>query len=431
MKKGLLVIIIILAILATSCQRGQGYAVVLWSTNALILPNTSVVKITGFSSDRQAYRIAVDDGRVEIPLGRVKVFKNKKKAIKYASQYATYKDLFVEVKYRQSLPLRDKPDASAQEIYNLREGEIAKVLSRSSERVEIPPYKGYWYEIVTDDGVVGYTFGRYLVEIQYDENGQRINNEKDFLGDADFEALFEPEKTWRPQYFETMIKAEQIDLTTFDEKYAFILDPEEKIIRISTPETPDLQYNYTKVSSLGIGRYYFEGCSISLAVMDKSISVTYSYKDKLYRQDFVSYPSSLINYIDAEKQRRAEKYNRFVQISQTFTSDWGTLKLTGNGMFSFEMSEIGYHDLDLSLSDGMVGEMRFDVYPVGKVATQYDGAFTLFFKGSAAQRILLYRLTPNGFEVYQYTGELFFGRHIPESITEPTNKKVTLFERIQ
>lgn len=382
--------------LFVSCRRSMGYGVVLWSTDEVLVPTGTVVSVHGKSERRGVYRLSNDGKHFELPKGRVKVFSSRRRALEYAQNFAPYIRNFVEVRQRRSLPLREKPDPNAEKIYNLPANRPAKVLSRSKNRVEIPPFKGYWYRVLTDDGTEGYVYGRYLSEFLLTDTGQAVYDEKDYFGDAAFESLFEEGITWRPTYFKEMVDGQFVVLELFDPKYGLFLLPEEKTVKIFTPDTPDAVYTYDKVMPTGPGRYFLYDVGVTLTVSDELTTVFYPYNNKIHRKDFVPMSTDLNQYIEAELERQQKQYQRFVDLGEGLTSNWGTIVFTGDNRFAVSPSTTAYDLGYFSAIDGRLGEMKFDIFVAGEMAKQYDGAVSLIFSNSGKSIPCLYSFTPDG-----------------------------------
>lgn len=379
-----------------SCRRSLGYGVVLWSTDEVMVPTGTVVRIHSKSVRRGVYTLSKDGQNFELPQGRVKVFSSRRRALEYAQGFAPYLRNFVEIRQKRSLPLRAKPDPNAEKIYNLPANRPAKVLSRSKERVEIPPFKGYWYKVLTDDGTEGYVYGRYLSEFLLTDTGQAVYDEKDYFGDAAFESLFEDGILWRPSYYKEMIEGQHIVLDLFDPRYGLFLLPEEKTVKILTPDTPDAVYIYDKVMPTGPGRYFFYDVGVTLTVSDEMTTVFYPYNNKIHRKDFVPMDRDLSNHINGELERQQKEYDRFVALGEGLTSSWGSIAFTGDKRFSVSPSNLAYDLGYITLKDGRFGEMRFDVFIGGDMAKKYDGAVRLKFTDSGKELPCLYSFTPDG-----------------------------------
>ncbi|MGL4525194.1 MAG: SH3 domain-containing protein [Spirochaetia bacterium] len=380
----------------TSCQRRLGYGVVLWSPDEVMVSTGTVVRIRGKSVRREVYRLTVDGRYFDLPVGRIKVFRSRRGALEYAQEFSPYIRNFVEVKQRQSLPVRTRPDANAAKIYNFPANRTAKVLSRSKNREEIPPYKGYWYKILTEDGVQGYVYGRYLSEFLLTDTGDTVYDEKDYFGDAAFESLFEEGVTWRPSYYKDMIDSGHIVLSLFNPEYGLFLKPEQKRIEILTRETPAAIFIYEKVMPTGPGRYFFYDESVTLTVGDTLTTVFYPYENRIHRVDFVPMDSDLSPHIQKEIDRREKEYKKFMALGEDLSSQWGRIRFTGDGAFMMTpsdfLSALGY----VHIGDGRTGQVSFDIHLGGEMSSKYDGALTLNFRESKKVLPFLYAFTPDG-----------------------------------
>ena len=146
------------------CSAGsEGWGVMLWSPDEAVFPTGSIVPVVGISQLNETYDIqaAKKTPTESVPQWRVALFKRKSQAEEYEKEYAQYADQFA-VTNLDGLPVRAERDQDAKRTYKLREGEVAKVLARDSEKSTAGEFEGYWYKLLTEGGITGYSFDKYL-----------------------------------------------------------------------------------------------------------------------------------------------------------------------------------------------------------------------------------------------------------------------------
>jgi hypothetical protein len=393
---GKLSVLLFLVFISVSCSRSLGYGVVLWSPDEVSVTTGSVVKVRSKIERKSVYRINIDKNIYEIDQWRIALFRSRNAANDYAAAYAPYTRKYVELYQRRSLPMRSAPTTDAQRIYNIGEGQTLKVLERGRERVEIPPFKGYWYKLLSSDGIQGWAFGRYLREYILSDSGTVFYDPTDdYLGDATLENFFNPSVVWRPEYFKTMIENDQINTDLFQSSYGLFIDPVRKTINIVTPNRK-VVYSYNSILPVGGNNYYFDGADFSFSVKPNEVIARYVYNDQKVQDTFVPIKTDMNSYITEEKQRRADKYRSLMALGPNFKSEWGTLSFSGNGEFSMTGGEGFKTNYYLTEENGM-GTVQFDIALAQSIAAQFNDAFSLVFN-NGERLVLLYKVVGNGFD---------------------------------
>lgn len=359
----------------------------------------NVVRVTSRIRLRELYRIEVGNEVREINDWRLAVFPNRAAATEFALSYAPFTRTFVELQQRRSLPMRASPSASAQQIYNIGEGQVLKVLWRSPERVEIPPFRGYWYRVLSSDGVQGYAFGRFLREYIISDSGTIIYDDREYLGDTVLENFFDPAITWRPENFREMIVNESINLNLFRPELGLFIDTVRRTISINTVQRQVI-FNYNAILPTGANNYFFDGSDFSFTLRNNEVDARYVYNGQRVVDTFVAIRGPLSDHISAELDRRAERYQSFVRLGPSFNSNnWGTLSFDGNNRFALANGS-GFVSSGLLNSPNGAGNVLFDVFLTPALANDtrhnFDGVMALQFD-NGRQFFLLYSFAPNGF----------------------------------
>ena len=215
----------LMTVLTGCAGGGAGWGVILWSHDESVYPTGSITPIVSVSQLNSTYDIRADRrSPVEsVPQWRVSFFKRKSQAEDFLEGFSEYTDAYAVAKL-DGLPVRDERDAAAKRIYKLREGEIVKILSRDKEKSVEGEYDGYWYQVLTDGGVAGYSFGIYLEVLTAAQLAERdLSEERD-----EFLEHFLT-STFRPKYYRNMLVTGQIDLDRFLPDYGIFPDPERQV----------------------------------------------------------------------------------------------------------------------------------------------------------------------------------------------------------
>ena len=152
-----------------SCERYIGYGVIMLPDGNSDLETGSLIKITKESRIRETWVYNTpEEKHVEIKKWRVEFYDNLNDAQEYIDEYNMYKDFFVIVN-KNSHSMRVKPNADANLVYRLKKDQQVKVIGRTAEKVKIAKFEGYWWHLITDDGVKGWSYDSYLSIYNNDE----------------------------------------------------------------------------------------------------------------------------------------------------------------------------------------------------------------------------------------------------------------------
>jgi hypothetical protein len=241
--------------------------VVLWSAPEGALPAGSVVPVYIRSNIDKVYVVGSLDGKkkLELPLWQLELFPSKKKARARLAELGPNASLYL-IASRDGLPVRDAPTNSGNRVFRLRDSEAVKILAKvDGEKVETGgvALPGDWYSVMTGDGTRGYVFSATMRLFDESKEGSLADATKQASETAptvQVDVLFS--KTWRPEYFQTMIDDGRIDLDAFSQRYGLFSDSVRKQLRIELPSESEV-FNYTSISQ-NDGEYVFEGTPLRL-----------------------------------------------------------------------------------------------------------------------------------------------------------------------
>lgn len=365
----------LLALALAGCAVSRiGYGVILWSNNSGNLLDGQIVTVRSESTFNNSYQIQVKgvNGTIQIPIWRVKLFKSEQQAINYSLAYAPYAPMYAKAT-SNGAAIRESPDTASQRTYRMRQGQLIKIISKETSPATVEGTQGYWYQVLTNDGTLGYSFSSNLDVFNPAQRSAQTASASTKLLDTVMSTVY------RPQYFQQMIDTNRIDLAKFSTAYGFFPDQAKKTIRIDMP-TYSLSFNYTDVKDLGNNDYVFDGTPVQMTVnTPEQILLQYSdNKGNQYSEVFVKPTEDIGMVIEQELNRRLQVFGTFLD-KQPFSSDYyGSISLTPGMQFTWTgfdrlvpdiippgTGSTGVVDFPLSLGDGLVG--------------RYDGVVSFYF----------------------------------------------------
>jgi len=376
-----------------SCSRKLGYGVVLWSDQDG-LKTGDMTEILEESRIRKSYILQVKGTkeRYEIPLWRVKFFDKYAEAQSYAATFEKYKPVFA-YSNKQGLPVRKKPDASSERVYKLRENQEIKVLGRG-EKEQVGRFEGYWYTILTDDGVQGYVFDALLTVYSLNDQQEMVVQNQKKQDDPLLDLFFNTD--WRPDTYQDMISRRQIDLALFRPEYGLFADLDSMTIHLKTMDK-DLTVPFEKVTRIGANRYDFAGTSFRITVNSENfITAQYKYDGLEVSQAFIRLNDDVDNIITKEKERRAGLLQEFMDRGPEMSSQaYGTILFENGGRFTWIDKSSLISQQVLTVSAGNSGYVSFRNFPIEQIKSRYDGVITFNFE-SGETADFLYTMRDTG-----------------------------------
>jgi hypothetical protein len=331
-----------------------------------------MVDILDESASRETYTIRTEQGNLDLEQWRLQTSDDPEEVRAFFEAFQVYKDLYVVCQF-QGLPIRSEPDKDAQRVYRIAEDQRLKVIQKLPGPVQVDRFEGYWYEVLSEDGVRGFTFDYYLVE--YDAGSGALLVDENAQQD-EFAFLYE---RWRPAYFEEQINREFIDLETFQERYGFQILPEERTLILDLPEHT-ITMEYLAIEDLGFREYLLSGTGFRIKVTNNErITLHYSYGNEEQKIDLVVLEEDIPEFIEEESLRRKDLFNAIFAGGQYLESPaYGRIELTETGSFSWR----GYERLTPQIlgSDwGEEGYLTFDLGLSSSLRSQYTGVLTFNF----------------------------------------------------
>ncbi|MDA3811253.1 MAG: SH3 domain-containing protein [Spirochaetaceae bacterium] len=380
----------------TSCERKIGSGVLLWSSDENLVKSGVVVNIYEESRIKHTYTFAEPGSKekYEMDTWRINFFNKIKEAEEFSERYAPYVTSFAYTE-RQGLPIRAAETTSSERVYKLRAGQVVKVFGRSDDAVEVGNLgMGYWYHVLTEDGVSGYVFDAVLTVYSLNDTGKVIENAKD-TSDPLLDNFLD--STWRPSYYSDMITKEIIDLATFKDSFFLRIDKEKKEISVRMYDK-NVTENYTDIIQFGSKRYDFEGTSFRVTlVSDRVASVLYKFEGKDVNESFVRLDENVNEIVSAELEKRKKMLTEFIDRGSVFKSaNYGSVNIIdGTGRFIWNDIQRLIDENIISPGSEPMGNISFNHFPDSLIKNIYSGVITFSFR-NGSEINFLYSFTETG-----------------------------------
>lgn len=397
-KRATLVAVTLMLLMA-SCSAKDRWALVLWPPEGSALAYGAVVPIRFKSNITKTYAVDVPNSRAkeELDLWRVEAFSSHAKAKTAATSFAPLAPMF-GVAARDGLLLRDKPDNSADQVYRLKIGQEVKLIRKvGGVQLETGGAKlaGDWYEALSDDGTKGYVFSNQLVLWDASAGPKPDTGTGKPAVDSSLSSLFDT--TWRPDYFDAMVAAKQIDLGSYQPRFGVFADALRKIIRVERSNFSKI-YKYTDIARHDDGTYeivpggatfYFttEGSLVFVPPQTEvppevlAQAKTDGGPDAIVSYTFVRHKEDVLAVVAAEERRQLSFLASFVAAGERFESETtGVFIVTRSTRFTW----VAYGALTPKVipeGAGETGSIAMDLFLSPELAGAWDGAFTLRFDG--------------------------------------------------
>jgi hypothetical protein len=372
----------------SSCSR-LGYGVLLWSIDdppvdsGSVLPvyiksNIEKIWVVGLPEQSSAYK----DFKKEIPLTQLEFIGSKRKAEKWAENFAPYAMAYAE-NLQDGLPIRDSADNNSRRVYRLRLGEVVKILGVARGTPPISstgdPLPGEWYRVLTNEGVIGYCFSFRLRLFNQNEGSVQSSapTQKD-APDPDLDMLLS--KIWSSETYLQMINSGRINIQEMEKNYRFDPGQDTGVARIILPDL-ERQFTYQKINSQGDRAWSFEGTNLQMALRSNtSLSVQFTESSGARRTlSFAALPARVNDLIIQENARRETQFLTIYNQGPVFTSNnYGTITLLKTGDFTWTGYDLLVPQLIPQGTKGG-GRISMDLYISPSYEERYNGAFTLRF----------------------------------------------------
>jgi hypothetical protein len=374
-------------LLSSSCSR-LGYGVLLWSIDEPPVDSGTVLPVYIRSNIEKKWVIGIPEksrakkeAKIEIPLTQLEFIGSRRKAVKWAENFAPYAMTYAE-NLQDGLPIRDNTDNNSRRVYRLRLGDVVKILSIAKGSPPISttgdPLPGDWYKVLTNDGISGYCFSYRLRIFNQNERSVQSSGASQREQDPDLDMILS--KIWSSDIYSQMINSKRINVQEMEKNYRFDPGQDTGIARIVLPDL-ERQFTYQRINSEGEKAWSFEGTSLQMVLRtNTTLAVQFSEGSGTRRTFlFVSLPSRLDDIILQENARRDTQFLSIYNQGPVFTNNnYGTITLLQTGNFTWTGYDLLVPQL-ISPDTKGGGRISMDLYISPSYEERYNGAFTLRF----------------------------------------------------
>lgn len=371
----------LLIILFSSCGNGIGYGILLWSPEDNNLLSGASVRVLDESVVRESYTVRLEEEKekVELSKWRIRIYEKPEERDQALLEYAQWSNFYARCEKR-GLPMRSAPETAGDNtVYKLRDGQEVKVINRQKEKVTIGNLEGYWYELLTEDGVSGWCFDYYLQVYSLGAGDEVVMENQQVATDALLEKLLN--SPFYPDYFDEMISQRRVDLHSMNPEYKFYIDSANKTLNFRSSERQVVE-EYKSAEMTAFHTYSFIGSSFTLEAYNENIiSLQYSYQGKDYKEGLVRLSRPLEEILQNERERRSNLEKEFIDKGPSYISDtYGELQFMEGGRFYWKDKSILISRNILSTQAGNDGIFQFNRFPDKSLRGSYDGALNLRFQ---------------------------------------------------
>ncbi len=385
----LLVLLTLFSILVLSSCSKLGYGVLLWSIDDPPVDSGVILPVYIKSNIEKKWVVGMpeksipqNDNKIEIPLTQLEFIGSKRKARKWADNFAPYAMMYAE-NLQDGLPIRDNTDNNAKRVYRLRLGEVVKVLGVANGTPPISttgdPLPGEWYKVLTNDGVSGYCFSYRLKIFNQNENSvQQSGTVKRDTPDPELDVVLS--KTWSSEIYLQMINSKRINIQMLEKNYRFDPGQETGVARIILPDL-ERQFTYQRINSEGEKAWSFEGTNLQMVLRNNTTLAVQFMENSGTKRTllFSALPTKVEDIIIQENARRETQYLAIYNQGPVFTSNnYGTITLMKTGDFSWKGYELLVPQVIPQETKGG-GRISMDLFISPSYEDRYNGAFTLRF----------------------------------------------------
>jgi hypothetical protein len=251
----------------------------------------------------------------------------------------------------------------------------------------------YWYNVLTDNGVTGWVFGRNLELVSAGGRALTPRDDQDHL-----DRLVQDigRATWRPEYFLEMSRTGRINLERFSPRFGMFGDPDSKQFQIVMPA----YRREITFQSYSIGAnpqtVQFHGTDLTMELRsDERLRATFLLNDRQRTENFVLFPGELEDIIQAERARRQQLLAAFVARGNGLISTaFGSMEINERGIVSWEGFDRLVPDILPSSFNG-TATLEFSLFIADGLFNRYDGALRFTMPGGTASSFL-YTITDDG-----------------------------------
>jgi len=404
------------------CRNKMGYFLVTWSEPNTGVETSEIYPIKSESHLRKTYIIKIDKKKfVEIPTFRGFIFNTIAEAEKEREKILPFKNSFCYVE--RKTPVREAPDELSARIYILCENQVIKVIGKGKEKVKIGDrFEGYWYKIVTDDGIIGYCFDKNITFYEDDGKGKTTR-----VNDVDvFAEIFFGNK-WYPLEYKDVMAESYPDLRHLRSGRCLWGDAASHEVFLYDGEK-EIKFNFSTIKQVARDRIVFTGSTLDLSFYpDGKIYVRFSDSGIDKSEFFVVLDEPLEEYLCVRNEAKEMQYKKIYADVLYFNSyENGCLKFTPDMTFTWT-ERYGITEDFIPAVNGDRGVVSNDKYSIERLKKNcgYDGVITMTFSQTAKEMNFIHKRLPNGELQLIYVPEDAFSGILLKQV--PENSRVFEF----
>ncbi len=367
--------LLLLILTFSSCgKKYLGFGTVLWSDKEESIQTGQVVTIISESELADMYLVNDGTGEesVQMERWRVSFFEEKDQAEENALEVLKYKTIFAR-NLKDGLLIRERPDINSQRVYKMRKDQIIKIYGKIESVSTIGQYEGFWYKVLTEDGIAGYCFDHYLDIFDSSVKPEEKVDPAELLMESAFTGIY------YPAAFVDMINKKAIDLSLFKPQTGFFPDPENKNVKIVT-NGYSVTFKWETLSLIDKRSFELDDSGLEITVFsDTKLQVRYYYQDEKVITNYVVI-ENIEDIIIEENERREALFTSLIETGTNYTSSaYGQISIGTDGSFSW----IGYQRLTPQIipdGSGGTGKIRFDKFLSPSLREEYTGVISFEFK---------------------------------------------------
>ncbi len=369
----LLTSLIFIALVSSCKEKYIGFGVLLWSPNENMVATGSVLSVISKSKINNSYLVRGTRGKetMELPLWRVELYDTKEAAAQAAQTIKQFKTIYAK-NLKDGLLLRKEASALSARVYKMKQGQIIKIVGRSSTMKDVGSYTGYWYRVLTADGTLGYCFDHYLDVYDNSVPPEKQVHPAQVLLQKAFS------KSYHPALFVTMIKNGTIVLSSFTPQTGLFPNPDNKTVTITTP-LYSTTFSWEKPILIDKRSFSIGGDSLEVSVLsDTHIQVQYKHQGEKVLADYYVI-DNMEDIISKEMDRRTALYESLSQKGTPYKSSaYGTINFYSSRDFTWKNNS-RLIPLVIPKNSGNSGKVYFDNFVSPDLSVDADGVITFSF----------------------------------------------------
>ncbi len=409
----------------TGCDNKMGYFLVAWPEDFSVMGCADLFPVRSESHLRKTHILNLGNNKyAEIASFRGFVFRTLQEAKAAQSELWEFKDLFAYADAKT--PVRETPDVQSARVYILREGQVIKIIGRGKEKVQLGEHlSGYWYKVITDDGIIGYCFDRNLTIYMDDGKGNSTRTvDITMFTDRFFGS------PWYPVEYREEMEEDYPDLAVLRDGRCLWGDLEKKEINLRDGKK-EINFSFSEVKQQSQNRILFVGSSIDVSFYpDGRIFVRYSDEGVDRSEFFTTLDTPLQDYITAQNRLKSNEYSILLRRVEYYESpENGRLRFNSDKTFVWtERYDTMADFIPAANGDKGVVDNRRYVSEKLKKSRGYDGVITMTFSRTAkAMSFIFKRLTNGDLQLIYVPEDCFKGLVITRV---PENSRIFVFQPV-